>query len=149
MRLDGRLSRILHVLLHMERHEGPLTSEAIAAMVNTNPTVVRRFMAGLREAGHLRSEKGHGGGWTLSRPLDDITLLDVYRALGEPELFALGLSEDSPTCLVEQAVNAALGQTLKEAEERLLSRFGEITLAKLRDDAMLRHGAGCAGPSPL
>jgi len=26
---DSRLSRMLHVLLHMARHEGPMTSEAI------------------------------------------------------------------------------------------------------------------------
>lgn len=125
---------MLHVLIHMEQHGGPLTSEAMSVMVNSNATVVRRTMAGLREAGHARSEKGHGGGWTLARPLSEITLLDVYRAIGEPELFALGLSADRPDCLVEQAVNAALGRTLDEAERRLRERFGAITLAAVRDD---------------
>lgn len=132
---------MLHVLIHMEQHDGPLTSEAIAVMVNSNATVVRRTMAGLREAGHARSEKGHGGGWTLARPLSEITLLDVYRAIGEPELFALGLSADRPDCLVEQAVNAALGQTLDEAERRLRERFGAITLAAVRDDFEARLAA--------
>ena len=68
MRQDSRLSRMLHVLIHMDRHDGALTSEVIAAMLNTNPVVIRRTMAGLRDAGYVRSEKGHGGGWRLARP---------------------------------------------------------------------------------
>jgi DNA-binding IscR family transcriptional regulator len=62
MRNDSRLSRMLHVLLHMARHDGPITSEAIGMMLGTNPVVVRRTLAGLRDAGYVRSDKGHGGG---------------------------------------------------------------------------------------
>src|SRR5205814_1614586 len=56
---DGRLSFTLHVLLHMYRAEGALTSEALGPMMKTNPVVIRRTMAGLRRAGIVRSEKGH------------------------------------------------------------------------------------------
>src|SRR3546814_1535501 len=69
MRQDSRLSRMLHVLLHMAQHDRPATSEAIAKMLRTNPVVVRRTMAGLREAGYVRSVKGHGGGWSIARDL--------------------------------------------------------------------------------
>lgn len=134
MRLDSRLSRMLHVLLHMARHEGTATSEAISAMLHTNPVVVRRTMAGLREAGYVRSEKGHGGGWTLVRDLESITMRDIYVALGKPSIFAIGLASDRPTCLIEQAVNRALESSFREAEELLVARFGEITLAELASD---------------
>lgn len=115
-----------------------MTSERIGQMLGTNPTVVRRTMAGLREAGYVSSVKGHGGGWTLARPLSDITLLDAYKALGAPELFALGLATDTPTCLVEQAVNAALGRSLEEAERQLLARFGEVKLSQIAADFAAR-----------
>lgn len=134
MRQDSRLSRMLHVLIHMDRHEGALTSEAIAAMLNTNPVVIRRTMAGLRDAGYVRSEKGHGGGWRLARPLDGITLLDIHLALGEPTVFAIGPTDDDPSCLVEQAVNAALADALREAEAVLIRRLGMVTLADLAAD---------------
>ena len=62
MRPNSQLSGILHVLLHMAEHDGPVTSEALAAMMQTNPVVIRRIMAGLRDSGYVRSEKGHGGG---------------------------------------------------------------------------------------
>lgn len=122
----------------MAQHRDAMTSEQIGQMLGTNPAVVRRTMAGLREAGYVSSVKGHGGGWTLARPLADITLLDVYEALGAPELFALGMASDAPECLVEQAVNAALGQTLDEAERRLLARFGEVKLSEIAADFTLR-----------
>jgi Rrf2 family protein len=131
MRCDGRLSRMLHVLIHMDRHQQSATSEMIARMLNTNPVVVRRTMAGLREQGYVRSEKGHGGGWTLVRPLSEITLLDVYRAVGEPHLFAIGPADDHPDCLVEQAVNEAVADALKEAQALLMSRMAAVTLADL------------------
>ncbi|WP_119677316.1 Rrf2 family transcriptional regulator [Indioceanicola profundi] len=134
MRHDSRLSRMLHVLIHMDRHEGAATSETIAAMLNTNPVVIRRTMAGLRDKGYVQSEKGHGGGWRLARPLSGITLLDVYRALGEPPVFAIGPAVDNPECLVEQAVNAALDSALREAEALLISRLEKVTLADLAVD---------------
>jgi DNA-binding IscR family transcriptional regulator len=122
---------MLHALIHMDRLQGAATSELLAGMLNTNPVVVRRTMAGLRDQGLVRSEKGHGGGWVLARPLDGMTLLDIYRALGEPQLFAIGLSADNPDCLVEQAVNDSLGAALEQARAALLTRLGQVTLGDL------------------
>lgn len=134
MRHDSRLSRTLHVLVHMDRHGGPLTSDTIAAMLGANPVVIRRTLAGLRDYGYLASGKGHGGGWRLARPLGEITLLDVYRALGAPEPFAIGLAVDHPECLVEQAVNASLAGAMREAAALLEARLGEVTLADVAAD---------------
>jgi len=134
MRRDSRLSGVLHVLLHMAETGGPTTSETLARAMQTNPVVIRRIMAGLRERGYVRSEKGHGGGWMLACDLSTLTLRDVYEALGKPSLLAIGNRTEAPGCLVEQAVNAALGSVFDEAEALLLSRFGAVTLAELSAD---------------
>lgn len=139
MRRDSRLSGALHVLLHMAEQDGPVTSEVLAKAMGTNPVVLRRILAGLRDQGYVRSEKGHGGGWTLARGLSDITLRDVYAALGSPSLLALGHRREAPGCMVEQAVNAALGRAFHDAEALLLSRLGEVTLATLSADIDDRH----------
>ncbi len=125
---------MLHVLLHMAEAPGPVTSDAMARAMQTNPVVIRRIMAGLRDAGFVHSEKGHGGGWTIARDLAAITLRDVYYALGSPALFAMGNRTDAPGCLVEQAVNAALDGAYVDAETLLLERFGSVTLAALSAD---------------
>ncbi|MBA4759973.1 Rrf2 family transcriptional regulator [Sphingosinicella sp.] len=134
MKRDSRLSGVLHVLLHMAEHDGPMTSETLAKAMQTNPVVIRRVMAGLRDAGYVRSEKGHGGGWTLACDLGAVTLRDVYNALGHPALLSIGNRTESPGCLVEQAVNAALSDAFREAEELLLARFETVTLAALSAD---------------
>ncbi|WGS51221.1 Rrf2 family transcriptional regulator [Paraburkholderia sp. D15] len=134
MRSDSRLSRMLHVLLHMARQDEPFTSEALSRMLNTNPVVVRRTMAGLRTAGYVSSEKGHGGGWTLACDLREVTLLDVHRAVGGPKIFAIGNETDNPECGVERVVNAALDGALREAEAILTTRLGTISLADLASE---------------
>lgn len=132
MNKDTRLSRILHVLIHMSQHDDPLTSDKIANILNTNPTVVRRTLAGLRNFGYVNSEKGHNGGWKLSKPLSEITLLNVYECLKEPEIFAFGFSNVKDTkCLIELAVNDSLKETLDESKKIILKRFSEITLDKI------------------
>lgn len=118
----------------MAEDDAPKTSEALARAMCTNPVVVRRIMAGLREQGLVSSEKGHGGGWRIACDLNKVTLRDIYEALGEPDILAMGNRTDMPGCLVEQAVNAALGKAFDEAEDLLLRRFGEVTLAMLSAD---------------
>ena len=135
MRQNGRLSVALHVLLHMSETEAAVTSETLGPMMRTHPVVLRRTMAGLREAGIVRSEKGHGGGWALSRPLDSVTLGDVYDALGMSAPFSIGHREKSPKCLLEKAVNRALTAALAEAEAALVDRFRRITVADVLADA--------------
>ena len=131
MRQDSRLSRTLHVLLHMTRHEGALTSEQIGKMLGTNSAVVRRTLAGLRESGLVSSEKGHRGGWTIARDAADVSLLDIYCALGRPRLFAIGNDNENPNCAVEAVVNEALADALTNVETILLDGFANVTLADL------------------
>jgi Rrf2 family protein len=130
----------LHVLLHMSERREATTSESLAPMMKTNPVVLRRTLAGLRDAGMVRSEKGHGGGWSLSRKLEEMTLADVYHALGKTTLFGIGHREPKPRCLLEQAVNRAVSATLAEAEALVLARFQSISVADVLADARLNAG---------
>jgi DNA-binding IscR family transcriptional regulator len=142
MKLDSKLSSILHLLLHMAQSERPMTSEALAACLQGgSPVVVRRTLAGLREAGFVSSERGHGGGWVLACNLKTVTLRDVYEAVGAPTVFAIGHRSDNPECLVEQAVNEALSGALQEAQTLLVQRLGRVTLADLAADFNRRFDA--------
>jgi DNA-binding IscR family transcriptional regulator len=134
MSVDVRLSSVLHLLLHMADAKAPITSSTMAAAMGSNAVVARRTMAGLREAGIVRSSKGQGGGWTLARRPEEVTLRMLYQALGSPRLFAFANRSDNPTCLVEQAVNAELDDARRQAEELLLTRMEGVTLASLSKD---------------
>jgi DNA-binding IscR family transcriptional regulator len=131
MKCDSRLSSVLHVLLHLADAPAPLTSEALARYLDTNAVVVRRVLAGLRDAGLVASAKGHGGGWTLTRGIDAISLRDVYDAVGQPTLFSLGHRRPDPRCAIERVVNGAIDGAVRDAETRLLERFAGVRLADL------------------
>ena len=140
MKRNSRLSVALHVLLHMaQRPDAAMTSEEMAVCAGTNPVVIRRAFAGLREAGIVSSSKGHGGGWRLARPLSDVTLEQVQRALDE-RVVAVAAAYESPGCLVEQAVHRALDGAVAEATRVLDRRLAAITLADLATDVHRRTG---------
>lgn len=135
MNKDTRLADVLHVLLHLDQIQEPVTSDVLARSMGTNPAVFRRTMAGLRNGGYVVAVKGHGGGWKLALPLSEITLLDVYLALGRPTLFAIGSRSDRPECTVERNVNGALKDTMAQAEALFVERFESVKL----DTLMPRH----------
>jgi DNA-binding IscR family transcriptional regulator len=145
MKRDTRLSNILHALLHMAEHEArhgaPMTSDQLAVCLSTNPVVVRRTLSGLREQGLVASEKGHGGGWRLTRPLDQVTLGQVNAALREPGLFPETPPVEADGCLVEAAVNDALSDTYAAARALLVTRLDSITLADLAANFSRRMAA--------
>lgn len=145
MRQDTRLSRLLHVLLHMAQTDAPMTSQQIAEMLGSNAVVVRRIMAGLRDGGYVEAERGHGGGWRITRRTDEITVLDVYRSLGSPDLFAFGFSNPRPSCLVEQSVNATIADSIQAATTTILQQFGALRLSQI--EAEVRESVNC-GPAP-
>lgn len=141
MKRDSRLSSVLHALLHMAEHPGPMTSETLGQCLRANPVVVRRTMGLLRQAGLVTAERGPAGGWRLSADLRMVSLRQLHEALGEPAIFAIGNRHETPECLVEQSVNAALDQAFAEAEALLLERFADISLADLAADFARRHAA--------
>lgn len=133
MRQDKRLSRVLHALLHLDEMDRPATSEQIAEMLQTNSAVVRRTMSGLREAGIVTSVKGHGGGWSLAKPLKDLTLLAIYEALGSPKLFAIGNDDENPSCLLAKAAYAATDDALNAARLQFQASLKGVTVAQLAE----------------
>ncbi|MGO4837919.1 Rrf2 family transcriptional regulator [Rhizobiaceae sp. 2RAB30] len=136
MKRDGRLARMIHVLIHMGLLGGRETSETIARMLNTNPVVVRRTMAALKRNGVVGSEGGRGGGWLLLRSLDELTVLDVQKALDEGQLLSANVSEDHPSCPVERATNSALVEAFGRAELTLAGEFARLKLSTIAERAV-------------
>ena len=140
MKRDSRLSVALHVLLHMNEENGSATSEVLGSRMETHPVVIRRTLGGLRRAGIVAAEKGHGGGWSLVGDLRSITVGDVYEAIGSPTAFTLGLRDPKSTCPIERAVNHAIRDALSEAETLLLARLQAIPVADVLKKANRSSG---------
>lgn len=133
MKRNSRLSLALHALGHMAAQPDKLlTSTEIAEHNQTNPVFVRRVLGLLREAGLLISENGPRGGWKLARSPEQISLADVYLALGErfmrPELSG---EDNPPQCVVERELRSELDAALDAAETTLTRHLSKVAIASL------------------
>ena len=145
MKRDGKLHLALHVLAHLaDAGARPTTSEDLAAHLRTNPVVIRRSLAGLREAGLVSSVKGHGGGWTIARPAADISLGAVYAALDARGELTPRRAPAPTGCLIERAVDEALDGFYAEVETLLVKRLDSISLADLAADFGRRYAEWAA-----
>lgn len=133
MRTDTRLPRVLHILLHLDEIDEPVTSDRMGEMFGMDASLVRRMMGGLRKHGLVASFKGHGGGWYLQRPTSEISLMDVYIALGSPTVFAIGAPEPSSSCLLEHAAADATRAALQSARSLFEQELREVSVSDLAE----------------
>lgn len=132
MKRSSRLSVALHALVHLHAQpDQALTSGELAVCLQTNPVVVRRVLGTLREAGLVGSSKGHHGGWQLLRPLAELTVFDVYHALGEALLVRTQSEPGNPGCTIVRTVDGVMGDVLADAEALLANRLRRVSLADL------------------
>ncbi len=75
--------RCLVQLAHRS-HEQSTTIPEIAKAEGVSPHNVAKYLAILRRAGFVDSERGQHGGYTLARPATEISVADVVAALGGP-----------------------------------------------------------------
>jgi len=137
---NGKLFVALHALVHLAVHpDEPVPSETLAACQATNPVVIRRTMGLLRDGGVVRSAKGPGGGWTLARDAAEISLRDIYAALGEPVVDVLDPHSGSEQCLIVRSVSGVMAPLLLDIQAQLARRLGEVTLADLAADVGARY----------
>ncbi|MEU6491796.1 Rrf2 family transcriptional regulator [Streptomyces sp. NPDC049097] len=140
MSANSKLTIAAHALtwigLYQRRGHEVANSEQIAASVNTNPVVIRRLLATLRRAGLVVSRRGAGAGWTLSRDLTAITLLDVYEAIGSEPMFALHRSTPDPGCVVGHGIGPAMTTVYDGIEAALREELAKTTLEDVLRDVL-------------
>lgn len=138
MTTNLRFSVAVHILTLLAASEtGLLTSEAIASSVDTNPVVIRRVMADLRENGIVESRPGANGGWRLTQPASAITLCKVFEAVREENLLSMH-AHPNPHCPIGGHIRDALQDVFAEAEKALHSSLSKQTVADVLKDVRVR-----------
>ncbi|MET7744966.1 Rrf2 family transcriptional regulator [Streptomyces sp. NPDC005385] len=89
MHISAKADYATRALLELAREPArPLTCEAIASSQQIPFRFLKSVVGELRRAGLVRSQRGCEGGYWLGRPADEVTLLDVVRAV-DGELITL------------------------------------------------------------
>jgi Rrf2 family protein len=129
---NSRFAVAIHVLTLLAATPGALvTSEHVAGSVNTNPVVIRRLAARLAKAGLIESRTGAHGGLRLRRKAKSITLRDVFRAVGDGEVFGIPARPPNARCPVGCRIQAVVDRVFGEAQAALEDRLAGTTLADL------------------
>ena len=131
MKYPTKLSDAVHVLAFLALHPGAaLTSERIAESVKTNPAYIRQLMSALRKAGLLASVKGHPRPTLIKEP-EDITLLDVYRAIEGDKPILHQDTHTNPDCGVGVNIQLTLRDYYDEIQKVAEDRMRAITLQNI------------------
>ncbi len=130
--MNSRFSTAVHILtLLASTPQERLTSEFIAASVGTNPVVIRRQLALLRQANLVSSKGARGGGWELARDPARITLKQVRTALGVEAAFRMHRNEPHPNCSVGQGIRGVLENVYEEVETSVMRSLAHWTIADM------------------
>ena len=138
MQISSRFTIAVHVLVAIEtfKDEYKITSEFLASSVNVNPTVIRRLLQQLKKADIITVKRGSGGA-DIERPLEDITLLDVYNAVEPVENGELFHFHENPSelCPVGRNIHRIMDYRLEEIQKAMEDKMKSVTIADVMKDA--------------
>lgn len=141
---NTRLATAIHVAGMLSFAEQmPMTSEAIANSCNTNPVVIRRIIGLLTRFGLVTVKMGTGGGARLTKNPKEITLAEIYLSLEEGAVFEVPQFDESFHCEVGKIVRPVLANILNEAEQSLIAKLNEITLATVIEKIKIEMNKNC------
>jgi Rrf2 family protein len=129
---NSRFAVSLHILTYLVYRSGAaVPSTAIAASVDTNPVVIRRLLSALVKARLVKAQKGASGGFTLASTPENISLLDVYRAV-EPQPDH-GLRNFAPNhkCPVGAKIESILHSVFFKAQASMEAELADVSLANV------------------
>ncbi len=137
MQISSRFTIAIHMMACMEnfKNDYKITSDFLAGSINVNPVVIRRILSQLRDAGLIEVKRGTGGAALAKKP-EEITFLDVYRAvecIEENTLFHFH-ENPNPNCPVGRNIHNILDDKLLRVQKAMERELGSITLADVMND---------------
>ena len=133
MAANSRMTIAVHALAWMalaqRQGHAVLTSNQVADSVNTNPVIIRRCLGDLRQAGLVSVRHGAGAGWSLARAPAEITLLEVYDAVGQESPFGLHHTEPNLDCPVGKGIRPALSRIYGGIDRAVRQELALVSVA--------------------
>ena len=136
MQISSRFTIALHIFACVDtfKEEYKVTSDFLAASINTNPVIVRKILSQLKNAGLINVARGTGG-ITFTRPPADITFLEVYEAI-EPvengDLFHFH-EAPNPACPVGRNIHGLLDGKLLAIQSAMETEMKKYTIADIHN----------------
>ena len=147
MQISSRFTIAIHIFACIDTFEKEykITSDFLAASVNVNPVIIRKLLVQLKGAGLITVQRGSGGA-SIARPLEDITFLDIYRAVECVERGELFHFHENPNrqCPVGRNIHNILDDKLRRVQNAMEQEMKKITIADVIRDTQ-KYVAADAG----
>lgn len=136
MAVNTQFSIAVHIMAALAHRCGDkdITSGDLAASVNTSPSFVRRVLARLSKSGLVETTMGKSGACALAREPKDVSLLDIYRAVGAPKAFSIHDYNEQKACAVSCRIKQALEKALDKTQTAMESGLADISLKQIVSD---------------
>ena len=136
MQISSRFTMAIHMFACIDTFtDRKMTSDFMAASIGTNPVIVRKLLQQLKAAGLIEVSRGTGG-VTVTKPLDEITFLDVYKAVEctpDEQLFHFH-ENPNPKCPVGKNIHHVLDDRLNQVQKAMEDKLATMTLADVKND---------------
>ena len=137
MQISSRFTLAVHIFACIDTFQEnyKVTSDFIANSTNVNPVILRKILLQLKGAGLIEVARGTGG-TRITRPLSEITFLDIYRAVECVEENQLFHFHENPNtnCPVGRNIHNVLDDKLKRVQNAMERELQAITLADVKKD---------------
>ena len=135
MAVNTQFSIAVHLLAALGCGKGKeTTSGQLAMSVNTSPSFVRRTLSKLSKAGLVETVTGKAGACWLGKRPEQISLLDIYQAVGAPKAFAIHAYTSQKGCPVSCNIKKALDKALSKTQKAMEKSLEDIALAEIIAD---------------
>ena len=139
MSANSRLTLAIHTLSFLAHYQDRydfVSSERIARSVQTNAVILRNLLGAMEKQHLVRVQRGSNAGWQLAHEPQEITLLDVYRAVEQPELIAMHHTPPNPRCTVGYGIGPVLTDVYAKAQNELEEELARTTIADILRDTL-------------
>ncbi len=141
MQISSRFTLAVHIFACIDvfKDDYKVTSEFLAGSTNVNPVVVRKILGQLKAAGLVEVARGSGGA-SVSRPLNEISFLDIYHAVGCVEDGELFHFHENPNadCPVGRNIHSVLDDKLMRVQKAMEKELSSITLEDILQETRKR-----------
>ena len=137
MQIGSRFTIGVHIITAIDYFKDMerVNSEFLAGSIGVNPVIVRTVISQLREAGILQTKRGSSGA-EIAKRLNEITLYDIYKAVGSVDMEGIFHfhEQPNPDCPVGRNIHRVLDQHLIDAQRAMEEKLRATTLADIVED---------------
>lgn len=111
--------------------DAPMTTSQIAKATKVPPDYLSKVLWALGRNGLVHAQRGKNGGFTLSTPADQLSILDVVNAVDPVQRIVrcpLGLKGHEQLCPLHRRLDDALGQIEETLAASMISEFSSEQL---------------------